>query len=296
MKQLRYNFGYFLREAGVIMRMNLLSHLTSFFSMALIFLLLAMVLAGWWVGNHAIAAIENEAEISAYYAEDMPGNAVLRLAEEIQNIAGVKEVLPVSAEEAYKRMEEILGKEARVLTYFDDNPFSPFLEIRIDLAAMEQVLQAVQQTDGIEYVRDNREVLERLRQLAGAVRLLGYLIITAVGVSTLVIISHLIRTGIENNREQINTLLLLGAPDSFIAFPFLLTGLFLSVGGGMLAAVLAGFALRYLFLRIEGPLPFLPLPPLGSLVLKLAVFVILLSALLGLAGSFSGLQTAKHKS
>ncbi len=296
MKQLLHNLGYFFHEAGIIIRMNLLSHLTSFFSMALIFLILAMVLAGWWAGNYVIAAIKNEAEISAYYAEDMSRDAVLRLAEELQKIAGVKEVLLVSAEDAYKRMEEMLGKEARVLTYFDDNPFSPFLEIKIDLAAMEQVLQSVQQTDGIEYVRDNREVLDRLRQLAGAVRFLGYLIITAVGISTLVIISHLIRTGIENNREQINTLLLLGAPDSFIAFPFLLTGLLLSAGGGILAAVLAGYALRYLFARVGEPLPFLPLPPLGGLVLKLAVFIILLSALLGLAGSLSGLHTAKSRS
>lgn len=296
MKQLLHNLGYFFHEASIIIRMNLLSHLTSFFSMALIFLILAMVLAGWWAGNYVIAAIENEAEISAYYAEDMSRDAVLRLAEELQKIAGVKEVLLVSAEDAYKRMEEMLGKEARVLTYFDDNPFSPFLEIKIDLAAMEQVLQSVQQTDGIEYVRDNREVLDRLRQLAGAVRFLGYLIITAVGISTLVIISHLIRTGIENNREQINTLLLLGAPDSFIAFPFLLTGLLLSAGGGILAAVLAGYALRYLFAKVGGPLPFLPLPPLGGLMLKLAVFIILLSALLGLAGSLSGLHTAKSRS
>ncbi|HHX75202.1 MAG TPA: hypothetical protein GX699_09910 [Firmicutes bacterium] len=295
MKLLLQNLGYFFQEARIIFRMNLLSYLTSLFSMALIFSLLAMVVAGWWVGSHVIAAIEDEAEISAYYAEDMSPDAVLRLAGEIEKTDGVKEVVLVTAENAYKRMEEILGKEARVLSYFDDNPFSPFIEIKIDLAGMEQVLQEIQAVEGIEYVRDNREVLDRLRQLAGAVRFLGYLIISAVGISTLVIISHLIRTGIENNREQINTLLLLGAPDSFIAFPFLLTGMLLSVGGGVLAAVLAGYALRYLFVRIGGPLPFIPLPSLGGLVLKLAIFIILLSALLGLAGSLSGLQTAKNK-
>jgi cell division transport system permease protein len=113
-----------------------------------------------------------------------------------------------------------------------------------------------------------------------------------VGVTTLIIISHIIRLGIDNNREQIKTLILLGAPDSFIAWPFVLAGLLLSVGGAVLASALSAYALSYIYGRVASPLPFIPLPPLNTLILNIVLVIICLGAVLGLAGSVIGLRTA----
>jgi cell division transport system permease protein len=160
---------------------------------------------------------------------------------------------------------------------------------------MDFVLTELHIMSGIEHVRDNRDVLDRLRSLARIIQYLGYLIVTAVGISTLVIISHIIRLGIDHNREQIKTLRLLGAPDSFIAFPFLLAGLLLSIGGGILAAIFAAYALRYVYAQIAGPLPFIPLPQRETLVLNLFLLITSLSAFLGIAGSLFGLSAAKAR-
>ncbi len=292
MKYLLGNTGYFFKEARLTIRMSLFSNLISLVSMALIFFILAMVLAGRQAGNHIIKAIEGEAEISVYYTEGLSDSAVLQLAGEIMGIDGVKSVQLVDEDEAYARMEEVLGKEARVLEYFADNPFSPFIEIRINLDKTDQILQEIQTLQEIEYIRDNREVLGRLRDLAGIIRLVGFFIISAVGVTTLIIISHIIRLGIDNNREQIKTLILLGAPDSFIAWPFVLAGLLLSVGGAVLASALSAYALSYIYGRVASPLPFIPLPPLNTLILNIVLVIICLGAVLGLAGSVIGLRTA----
>ncbi len=295
MKSIFYNAGYFFKEVKTLLRLNLLSNVFSLLSTALILFILAMVISGWWMGNHVVEVIRGEAEINAYFDESMGTAGVTQLVDTIKRVEGVREAQLVNEEEAYARMEEILGKEASVLEYFDENPFSPFIEIKIHLEEMDDVLEEMHVMAGIDYIRDNREILDRLRSIAGILKVLGSLLVVAVGISTLVIISHIIRLGIYNSKEQINTLKLLGAPDSFIAFPFLLEGLLLTVGGGMLAAILAAYALGQVYAQVAGPLPFIPMPPRETLVPGLIFLVISLSALLGIAGSLLGLKAAKNK-
>ncbi|SDK67442.1 cell division protein FtsX [Natronincola ferrireducens] len=294
MKNIVYNTGYFLKEVKTMMQLNLLSNVFSLVSIGLIFFILTMVILGWWISNEVVEVMQGEAEINAYFHESIDNTRVSQLVKGINGIEGVREARVVDEEEAYGRMVEILGQEARVLEFFDDNPFSPFIEIRIYLEEMDAVLEELQFIGDIEHVRDNREVLDRLRNITGVLRLLGYLIVAAVGISTLVIISHIIRQEIYNNREQINTLRLLGAPEAFIAFPFLLKGLLLTLGGGMVAVVLASLALKYLYLQVAGPLPFIPMPSREVLTLDLVILMMFLSTILGIIGSLLGLSSAKN--
>lgn len=293
MKNFFYNAGYFLKEAKTIIRLDLLSNIFSLLSTVLIFFILAMVISGWWVSNRVAEAIQGEAEINVYFDESMGNTGAMQMVERIKVLEGVRQAQMVEESEAYDRMVEILGKDARVLGIFDNNPFSPFIEVEINLEEIDPVLENLHLMKGVEDVRDNREVLDRLRHIAGVLTLLGYLVVTAVGISTLVIISHIIRQGIYNNREQINTLRLLGAPEAFIAFPFLLEGLLLTLGGGILAAVLAAFALKYVYVQMVGPLPFIPLPPREALVSGMVIAVMSLSAILGIVGSLLGLSSAR---
>lgn len=293
MKNILFNIGYFLKEARTIIRLNLLSNVFSFLSTGLIFFILAMVISGWWVSNQVVEAIKGEAEINVYFNEGLDDTGAIMLTESIRGIAGVREARLVEEDEAYGRMEKILGKEARVLESFEDNPFSPFIEVKIQMEEIDPIMRELDIMTGIEYVRDNREVLERIRSISGVLKILGYLVVTAVGISTMVIISHIIRMGIYDNREQISTLRLMGAPEAFIAFPFLLEGLLITLAGGVLASTLSTFALIYVYAQLAGPLPFIPLPPREALISNLVILVMFLSTVLGIAGSFFGLSSAK---
>ena len=293
MKNMIYNIGYFLREVKTIIRLNLMSNIFSLLSTGLIFFILAMVVSGWWISSDIVEAIQGEAEVNVYFREDMDGTDVTKLISGIKGISEVKEARLVNEDEAYGRMEKILGKEAQVLEYFEDNPFSPFIEVKINMEGIDPILKEMGYMLGIEHVRDNREVLGRISSIAGALRILGYLVVTAVGISTMVIISHIIRMGIYENREQINTLRLMGAPETFIAFPFVLEGLLLTFGGGALASAMMAFLLKYLYAGMAGPLPFIPLPPVGIMTSQLVTLVMSLSVVMGVAGSYFGLSSAR---
>ena len=291
MKTFFYNIGYFLKETKIIFKVNLLSNIFSILSIGLIFFILTIIFSGTWVSNQVMQTIQEESEINVYFDEKIGSTSVLKLGEDIKDIDGVHHVHIVDTDEAYDRMVEILGQEANVLSFFEENPFEPFIEVKINLDKMDLILESIEGMTGVTFIRGNREVLDRLLDITAVLRILGYIIILAVGISTMVIVSHIIRQGIYNNQEQINTLKLLGAPNGFIAFPFLLLGLLLTLAGGAIASGLTVFLLNQGYAYIQGPLPFIPLPPLENLVAIIMILIAALSVAMGMGGSLFGLSS-----
>jgi cell division transport system permease protein len=294
MKNALYNTGYFLKEAKNIIRLNWLSNIFSFISTGLILFILAMVVFGWGVSNLLVEMLQDEAEISAYLDGNTDIQQAAGLVETIKGIDGVWDVRLVDQTEAYGRMEEILGEEARVLELFEENPFEAFIEVRIHPDELEPALEKVGSLKGIGHIKENREVLGRIQSITEGLKNLGYLVMAAVGISTMVIISHMIRQGIYNNRVQIDTLRLLGAPGSFIGFPFVLVGLLLTLGGGVLASALIVLLINRGYGYISGLMPFIPLPPVGELVSGIIILIVAVSVVLGILGSLFGLSSTKN--
>ncbi len=293
-KTILYNFGYFLKEVMTMIRLNLLTNILSLVSIGLVFFILVMVISGWQISNQVVEAIKGEAEINAFFDNDINDINVVQVVENINNIDGVYSARIVHEDEAYSRMIDILGKEAHVMEFIDENPFSSFVEVKIDLNKIDDVLHKINLIEDIEYVRDNKEILDHFRNIIDALKLFGFIVVAGIGISTLVIVSHIIRQGIENNREQISTLRLLGAPESFIAVPYLLKGLILTIGGGILALVLSAFTLRLMYTQMTGPIPFIPLLPRETLMSSVVSIVMVLSSAIGIIGSLIGFSSATN--
>lgn len=286
------NIGYFFKEAKTIFHVDRLSNVLSIFSIGLIFFILSTITTAWWVSHQLVDMLKNEAEINIFFQEDMEDVKVDSLMESIGMIRDVKEVKLVDKEESHERMVEILGKEAKVLELFDSNPFQAFIEVKINVEKLDRILETLESIEAIDYIRDNKDVIDKLQNLISLLTIVGVLVITATGISTLVVISHIIRQGIYNNREQINTLRLLGAPESFIGFPFVLEGLFLTVAGGLLAFGLVYLGVKTAYGQIGSNI-FIPLPHMEDLLKSMGVFILFASGVLGIGGSIFGLKSAK---
>lgn len=295
MKILIYNFGYFLSEAKRTIRFNWFSNLISVIGTGLILFLFGLVLTGWAMGDKIISLLQDEAEISVYFDDSMDITKVDELIKTVKGMEGVKDAHYIDETKARTQMEEMLGEEAEILTLFEVNPFEAFLEVRIDLERMDQVIIDVKSLEGIEYVRDNRAVLEQLKGIMDGLKLIGSLVIMAVAITTFIMISHMIRQGIYQNREQINTLRLLGAPDSFIGFPFILTGTLLTAIGGSCALFALIFILNTGYYKIKDMIPFLPLPGIRPLKDTLIWTITTVSLGLGLSGSLFGLLSIRER-
>jgi cell division transport system permease protein len=292
-KNYLFNIKYFLKEARTIFKVDLLSNIFSILSISFILLILVMIISGLWVSTELVLTLEKEAEINVYYKDDLELEEINKLSKNISSLDGVTATGIISEDESFSRMEDILGKEAKVLEYFQDNPFSSFIEVKIDILKLDYVLDSLNDIEEVQSIRDNREVLDRLSEITVLLKFLSLVFITAIGISTIVVISHIIRQGIYNNRDMINTLKLLGAPNSFIGLPFLLEGLLLTLFGGLLAGVLSNLVINYVYSQMLGSLPFIPLPDRAILIWSLNILILVLSAALGVIGSIFGLRSAK---
>ena len=293
MKSFLYNLGYFIRESGKIIRLNLISNLVSILGTGLILFLLGMVITGGTIGNRLVTMLSGEARINAYFSSELATDGAQELIDRILQLEGVREVRLVDQSEAQDKMKEVLGEEAKILELFDYNPFEAFLEIGIEMEEADSVSDRITALEGIEYVRNNREVLIQIKGIANALTLLGYLVMAAVGITTVIILSHMIRQGIYNNKDQINTLRLLGAPNSFIGLPYVCVGLFMTLAGGILAAVLMILVINGAYGQSNGILPFLPLPKEQELINRMVLLLPGISLLLGFLGSLIGFSSIR---
>jgi len=105
---------------------------------------------------------------------------------------------------------------------------------------LNEELENLPETDFVqvdtEWVRRFHAILEILqRAVAMGAGLLGAAII--------VIIGNTIRLDIENRREEIEVTKLIGASNAFVRRPFLYTGLWYGLGGGLLALALVAYGL-----------------------------------------------------
>jgi len=289
------NTGYFFKEAAKVLWMNKVSNFFSFLGTILVLFLFGLVVSGWKISDRFVEMLQKEAEISAYFEENTGADEAEELVNVIKTMDGVWDARFVGTEEARQRMQEILGDEAYILELFEQNPFEAFIEVRIDLSKMDTVLEQVKYLKGIAYVRDNRDILKQLQDISRVLEVLMVLMIAAVGVTTMVIISHMVRQAIYQNRDHIYTLRLLGGPNRFIGFPYLLVGMLLTLLGGCAASLSIVLLLREAYGRMGGILPFIPLPSLEDLVMWPTLAIMGFSIILGLLGSVFGISAANRE-
>lgn len=295
MKTLFYNLGYFIREVFRIIRFTPLSNIFSVIGTALIMFLFSLIIISWSIGDNLISSLQDEAQISAYFTADIEEDQKKSIVSEIISMAGVTNARYIDTAQAYELNKKLLGDEADILELFEENPFESFIDIRINLDDMDNVINKVSALNGIDYVRDNREVLNQLKGIVSTLKLLGSVVALAVGVTTLIIISHMIRQGIYNNKEQISTFRLLGAPEWFIGLPFVLAGILLTLLGGVAAVLLMVLLINNGYSQISSSIMFLPLPSGDELKGYISIIIVGLSAGLGLFGSLFGLSSIKKE-
>lgn len=293
MKTIVYNVGHFFREAKTIFKVDFGSNIFSIFSVGFILFILSMIFSGWFITTDIVKVLQSEAEVSVYYEEDIEEIGINKIQDKINDISGINEVNIVSEKESYNRMVDILGQEAEILNLFEENPFTSFIEVKIDIEKSETILNEIEKIEDVTYIRDNKDIIDKLKSIITILTILGILVVGAVGISTIFVISHIIRQGIYNNREQIRTLKLLGAPDSFIGIPFVLEGLFLTLGGGIVASLLISSLLHFGYGQMGKAMLFIPLPPSGEIIPYMIIGLISISFLLGILGSLFGLKSTK---
>ena len=199
-----------------------------------------------WEGSSQVSVFLRP-ETSDAKAEEMRSKLATRA-----DIAKVVYVSPAQAITEFKAQSGL----GEVVDSLEKNPLpgtllvTPRLQDGSD-AAMTSLEQSLIADPAVADVRLDLQWVKRLQQLMtlGKKMVFGLGGLLALGV--LLVIGNTIRLAIENRRDEILVVKLVGGTDSYVARPFLYTGLWYGIGGGLLALVLLGVGFFWVSSTVE---------------------------------------------
>lgn len=174
------------------------------------------------------------------------------LATEIAQWPAVSHAGYISRAQSLAEFRELSGF-GQALDTLNENPLPAVIVVTPKPASSrEQVtalIYALGQLPEVELAKLDQQWLERLYAVLEIVRRAIALIAAMLALAVVVIVGNTIRLDIENRREEIVVMKLIGAPDGFIRRPFLYTGLWYGLAGAVIACVLVEVTV----LALSGP-------------------------------------------
>ncbi len=196
----------------------------------------AQILSGSWDG-----AID----FAVYLNLDVATTRAEELTRYVQAREDVTRVVFISRSEALAEFRANSGF-GEALDALDENPLPHALVVRpasgdkADVEALAGALAAMPETD---FVQMDTVWVERLSGMLALLRRVVDMATILLGLAVVLVIGNTIRLEINNRREEIQVVKLVGGSDGFIRRPFLYMGLFYGLAGGVMAALTVALSL-----------------------------------------------------
>lgn len=240
---------------------------------------------------------EFDPQLSAYLSPKAKEDAALKMRERLLSMSEISSVDYISPQQAMAEFEQYSGL-GNVLQSLDENPLPAVLVIRPTeehraAESLKTLQQKIQDDPIVDEVQLDIAWVQRLQQIVAIAErvILALALLLALGV--LLVIGNTIRLAIESRRDEIIIVKLVGGADSFVRRPFLYTGLWYGIGGGILAWLLLLVGVSWLSTPVtELANLYESDMQLGGLGWPETAVVLLGSAALGLMGAW--LAVSRH--
>lgn len=234
-------------------------------------------------------------QISLFLKPGVSGDQARSLARRLRQRSGVADVQYISRDEALAEFKRLSGF-GDALTALDSNPLPSVLVVRPSvipanavggIRSTQDLLESLRKLPEVDIAQLDMQWVKRLYAILGIVHR-GVLVLAALlAMAVILVVGNTIRLAIQNRRDEIVVIKLIGGTDGFIRRPFLYTGFWYGLFGGLIAYVLIGLAL----LALDGPVHQLAGLygsgfQLHSLNAGASLVLLSSSVLLGLAGSW----------
>jgi cell division transport system permease protein len=189
----------------------------------------------------------NEAyDLSVYMDKKASAARVQSLAKQLRQRGDVAAVRIITADQALAKFRNDSGF-GKALDVLSDNPLPDTLVVTPTLTAStpqgtETLKGAIAGLSDVQTVQIDTEWVKRLHAMLDLLRRVVLLTGGLLGVGIVLIVSNTIRLDILNRRAEIEVMKLVGASDGFARRPFLYSGIWYGLGGGLLALTLVAVA------------------------------------------------------
>jgi cell division transport system permease protein len=188
---------------------------------------------------------DGQPRVIVYLKSDLSFADALELTEYLQNMQEITSSDYISAVDALAEFKAISGF-GEVVDSLDENPLPAVIMVNpasAEVADVEDLVQRLTSYPPVESVSVDLQWLQRLYSILQLARrsILGVSAVLALAV--ILIIGNTIRLAIESRRAEIEVVKLVGGTDAFVRRPFLYTGFWFGLGGGLVALILVEVSL-----------------------------------------------------
>ena len=251
---------------------------------------LALPLALWLLLQNLTllgTGVDRSGSISLFMQERDP--AVLHnLVAQLKARDDVEEATLITPEQALQEFQQQSGF-GEALGGLDENPLPAVITVEPasdDAASVTELYDYLQTVPGLDVAQLDLQWLQRLQAAVDLASLLALWLAVLLGLGVVLVIGNTIRLSIANRSAEIVVVKLVGGTDSYVARPFLYTGFWYGVGGGLVALLLVMLSLWALGNPLERLMSsYDPLFRLDGLGISGSFFVVMAAGALGWLGA-----------
>lgn len=242
---------------------------------------------------------DGAAQISLFLKQSVTDKQATQLANVLRQRQDVKSVTSITRIEALEEFRQNSGF-GEALEALEDNPFPAVIvvyptEQSDNLLTVQGMLAGFKERSEVELAQLDMQWLKRLYAIMDFGRRGIWVLAAMLSLSVLLVVGNTIRLAIQNRRDEIEIIKLIGGTDAFIRRPFLYTGFWYGLSGGILSWLLVTLSIWLL----SGPVSQLATLydsdySLSSLDLSSSFILLGLSISLGLAGSWLAVSRHLH--
>lgn len=185
--------------------------------------------------------LQGSLRASLFLNDDVSAERGAELAHDITRRPGVSSARYISREQALEEFRTFSGF-GEALDILKDNPLPATIVVtpsaKLPQARTEALLKDLGTLPEVAQAKLDEKWLQRLYAILDLVQRAVLMIAGALALAVLIVVGNTIRLDIENRRDEIEVMKLIGAPNSYIRRPFLYTGLWYGLTGGILACLL----------------------------------------------------------
>ena len=229
--------GYAIKQSFSQMWRNKGMYFTTIAAMTAMMLILGLFFVAFMNVNLFTQTIEKDYNVVQVYMVDKnddKDNALVQT--QLNALPGVTETEYITKDQAMLTLKERWGDNAYLLDNLSDNPLpNSFMVYVADKDAAASVANSAPQIEGVDDVVYYQDTIDKLAKVTHFIELGSIICMIFLIVVSIVIVANTIKLTVFNKAKEIGIMKYLGATNSFVRAPFVLSGMFIGIFSALIS-------------------------------------------------------------
>jgi len=248
----------FVRNKGI--------SIAAIFVLTITILLITGLLFFQGAAGYLTSQIKDKIDITAYFKDGIQEKDILSAKEKLlSEVPNIKSIEYVSKDQALAFFNEKHKDDpvlAKALQEVGSNPFLPSLNITtngdsLQYASIAETLQTADFSEMIDKVdfSQKKDTIEKIYSVTSKINFFGLILGVVLILVAILVVFNTIKLVIENSKEEISTMKIVGASDWFVRGPFAIQGIIYGVIAFLISILLSAVFAYFLSPQVSTVLP-----------------------------------------